>query len=157
MDSEDEPSRDRVTIEETVRVTDEIVNEKDLQIERLKAEIQSLGEMVMADCHTDDQAEAEKGREELLDADAVIQQERTNLEKLQNEWREKLRAAEVEIAVERAQNTRLRNELEEKLGDVKVQLAQAKKMAQAATNNSQSATPKSTWLGRLGLGDHDQR
>ncbi len=89
---------------------------------------------------------------ELLDADAIIQEEREKLRMLQAEWQEKLRTAEIEISVERAKLARQRAEIEEMLRDNRL-----------ANNNPPSHTPAKAdkapagrWLARLGLKDANE-
>ncbi len=99
----DNPSlaKDMATLNDAVRMTDEIVAQKDQQIVELMSKLQRLQDAV-------EQAAQEKIDQ--ADADKAVAQsaEQERLRKLQEEWREKLRGAEVEIAVQRAENARRR-------------------------------------------------
>jgi chromosome segregation protein len=130
-------------IETTVRVTDEIVAQKDRQI----AELQARCEELMA---TAAAGPAELAPQAAFDSDELIVQERDRLQKLQEEWREKVRAAEVELAVERARSARIRTELDEKMRDLQAQLALARKQSECAGNNKSTAR---RWLSKLGRGN----
>lgn len=111
-----------------VRMTDEVVAEKDRQIADLVCKIQSLQDAL-------GEAAREEVRRTSRSGDEHLAAEQERLCKLQEEWREKFRAAEIEIAVQRAENARHRAELDERARDIEAQLALAKK--QVAISASQ--------------------
>ena len=102
------------TIEGAMRITDEVVAEKDRLITELKAQLETV-------------PSGDAGRQaasELLDGDEVIQQERAKLLELQESWKEKLRKAEIEISVERAKLARERSKMEEQIQALEARLAE---------------------------------
>ncbi len=131
-------SDDRCTIEETLRVTEKIVQEKEREVESLRSQLEQAREQAVP-------AAADAGAgDEALDADERIQQERERLRKLQEEWREKMRAAEVEFAVERAENGRQCAALDEKMRELESQARMLEKL-----DKSRGAAK---WRDHLGLG-----
>ncbi len=92
---------ERLTVEGAIRITDGVVIQRDREIAELKQQL--------ADRDSASEAEAMAAAEpaaaaiaNVLDADAVIREERQRLLAMQNEWQDKLRQAEVEISVQRA-------------------------------------------------------
>ncbi len=122
-------------LENAVRMTDNVVAQKDQQIADLLSKLQCLQDSL-----------AEAAQEEIQRTnrshDENLSVEHDKLQKLQEEWREKLRAAEVEIAVQRAENARQRAELDEKARDIEAQLALAKKQV-ALSASQKEVDPKS--------------
>jgi chromosome segregation ATPase len=162
LDGEDDAppvdSEDRLTIEETIRKTDDIVAAKDRQIAQLKQAIeQRLAEMTTetaaaapAPADTPNQAVQEE-----ISRDELLQQERDRLAKLQEELREKQRAAEVEISLERAKLAREKAEIENKLADMDEVVE--KRIAELQSKNEGQLPTKrrSRWRSRLGLDGSD--
>ncbi len=110
FDEEDEEeAEDRMTIEGTIRITDDVVAEKEREIGELQKLLQeqsgNIGEVAVGAAAIAD----------LFNSDELIVQERENLTTLQAEWKEKLRKAEIDISVERAKIARERVEMENKL------------------------------------------
>jgi hypothetical protein len=141
-DRDDEESvAERQTVEGTIRITDQIVEQKDREI----AELKRLLEGTSAGAGAGAAAVAD-----LFDGDELIRQEREKLQLAQVEWREKIGKAEIDISVERAKIARERMELEEKLR--LYQNEQATRPSDGA-----SAVPekpaRGRWLSRLGLKD----
>ncbi len=110
-DTDDTPERakERLAIDDAIRMTDDIVTQKIKEIEDLKALLEEQSHTV------GDVAVGAAAITELFDKDELIRQERERLQQAQDEWREKLRQAEVDISVERAKIGRERAEFEEKL------------------------------------------
>jgi hypothetical protein len=81
--------------------------------------------------------------DKVLDADAVIQEERARLAELKEEWEEKLRLAELEASRERAELTRTRLVLEER--------ARTLEAIKERFERSQDRTSRATWRDYLGL------
>ncbi len=151
-DEEGEPDEEvkaeRLKIEKVVERTDRILEEKDREISELKQLLEnqssSLGSVAVG--------AAALG--EILDSDEMVQEERENLKRLQEELAEKLRKAEVDISLERAKIGRERAELEEKLRAFE---QQGGKMDEAAEGTGRSGAPvRGRWLARLGLNDSDE-
>jgi hypothetical protein len=134
----------RIEIDEVVRRTDLLVADKNNEIADLKRLLQdqttSLGSVAVGAAAVGD----------ILDRDAIIQEERENLRRAQSEWQEKLRAAEIEISVERAKLARQRAEIEERLRAQAT--AEKSESAEAATAKPEK-TPSGRWMTRLGLKD----
>ncbi|HUT14513.1 MAG TPA: hypothetical protein VMY42_28765 [Thermoguttaceae bacterium] len=147
-DGEDEEeAAEKIEIEEVVRKTDEALAAKDREIEELKQVLQTQSSNVGS------VAVGAAALGEMLDADALVQEERENLKKLQEEWRDKLRQAEIDLSVERAKVGRERTAIEEKL-----RLLEERRGSSADAAGESGSPSKATgrrWLARLGLKDLD--
>jgi cell division septum initiation protein DivIVA len=145
-DDDEDGARDRLTIEGAIRITDQVVAEKEQQIEEMKSQL----ERSTVDA---DQSQAVAG---LLDADEVIRKEREKLRRLQEDWQDKLRKAEIEISVERAKLARERTTMEEQIRSYKAQFAQrsAAEKSSPETDGSKKSG-RGNWLSRLGLTGDD--
>jgi hypothetical protein len=146
-DDEDNPlpQKDRLTIENTIEMTDAVVAEKDCVIEQLKAQLSASHER-----ESDRTAEKQDEQlNQLLDADEVIAEHRKRIGSMERETEEKLRAAELELSVERAKLARQKVELEE----LRVEL-ETKRQSYGVTGGGspQAAEPRRRWLSKLGLG-----
>src|SRR5690606_19524189 len=93
-----EPERveERTTIEGTIRITDEVVAEKDRLIAELEQKLQAAAEQPAGE------PSVETEREAILDTDEVIRAEREKITQLEAQLNEALRKAELELSVERA-------------------------------------------------------
>jgi chromosome segregation ATPase len=144
-DGNEEARAERLKIEEVVRKTDAVLAAKDREIAELKGLLAnqsgSLGVMAVG--------AAAVG--EVLDKDAIVQEERENLKRLQEECREKLRQAEIELSLDRAKLARQRAELEEKLRAMAPQ--ESSTIGTAETADKSGKPPRGRWLARLGLKD----
>ncbi len=90
----DERAEERATIEGTIRITDEVLAEKQREIDALLAERSvEITQAAAAADHT-----------ELFDADEVIAAERQRIATLRADWETKLCAAELDLSIERAKN-----------------------------------------------------
>jgi hypothetical protein len=87
----------------------------------------------------------------LIDADAVIQQHRKQIEKLESETQEKLRAAELEMSVERAKIAREQAHLAE----VRAELDSMRPAGESSISSGRQA-PKRRWLSKLGLSGEEE-
>jgi len=145
-DDDEDDARDRLTIEGAIRITDQVVAEKEQQIDELRSQL---------DRHSvaPDPSQAVA---ETLNADEVIREERENLRRLQQDWQEKLRKAEIEISVERAKLARERTAMEEQIQSYKAQIEQlsAADSSSAASDGSKTSG-RGNWLARLGLTGDD--
>jgi len=141
-----EREEERLSIENTIRMTDEIISQKDQEILELKRLL-------------DDQAKAQgdialgaAAVADVLDADELIRDERRRLAELQSEWEEKLRQAEIDISVERAKIARERTELEERLREME----DAKGIQEPSGDGDKGERSHRRWFSRLGLGDSEE-
>jgi chromosome segregation ATPase len=144
-DEDEEAAEERTSIEGTIRITDQIVAQKDREINDLKQRIDLHG--AGAD------ASHSAAVAELLDRDEVIRQEREKLTQLQVEWRQKIGEAEIEISVQRAKLARDRAELEDKVRQY--QHEQDNRSYSEDTSETSKPT-RGKWLARLGLKDLDE-
>jgi chromosome segregation ATPase len=145
---------ERLTVEGTIRITDEMIMQRDQEIAQLKDQLTQQGNQLVAAEQTTVVTAVEA---EVLDQDAVIQQERQRLVELQHEWQEKLRQAEVDISVQRARLARERTDVDEQLRTLeeeKTALASQKPGESSAPNSSKK--PGHRWLARLGLKESDR-
>ena len=143
-DEIDEPRRkDRTTIAATIEMTDAVVAEKDLEIKELRAQLAAgIGKEEIAKAH------GEAALNEIVDADAIVQQHRQRLAELEAQMDKTLRAAELELSVERARMARQKVELEE----LRDELAQRESQV---GDSPGTAVPKHRWLSKLGLSGDD--
>ncbi len=143
----EEAKAERLKIEDVIRTTDRVIAEKEREIRELKQLLEnqskSLGSVAVG--------AAALG--EMLDKDAIVQEERATLRRLQQEWEEKLRQAEIEVSVERAKIARERAELEQKLRSLGAHPSQAAHAPKPEPPSEKSVGGR--WLSRLGLRDKD--
>jgi hypothetical protein len=147
---EDDPQEqaERPRIEEVIRTSEQILAEKDREI----AELKQLLEDQSANLGTVAVGAAAVG--EIVDKDAIIQEQRENLRRLEEQWREKLRQAEIDISIQRATIARQRAQVEEKLR--LLENADAKAGAKSAEAENAGKPARGRWLARLGLKDLEQ-
>lgn len=100
---------DKLTVEGAIRITDQMVAEKEREIGELKRLLDDQSSNIGG------LAVGATAIAAVLDQDELIREERENLKRIQDEWRMKLRQAEVDISLERAKLARERAELDEKL------------------------------------------
>ncbi len=138
-----ERQQELTTIEEAIAKTDRVVAGKELEIRRLKTELQAEAKRKSDDPVDTPTKQQEQFCADLFDQDEAIQQERTRLEKLQAEWKEKVGKAELEISVERAKMAREKSSLVEKQAALE----------EIANNASPSPEekPRRRWLAALGI------
>ncbi len=108
-EDDEERAEERLRIQQVTERTDRILAEKKREIEELQQLLQDQSTNVGS------VAIGAAALGEILDSDALIQEERENLKSVQKEWKEKLRQAEVDISMERAKIGRERTELDEKI------------------------------------------
>ncbi len=138
-DGDPEDKTAKLSIESTIRITDQVIAEKDRQIADLKALLQD-----QSAAHAD-----EDNSSEILDKDELIRAERERLCRLEDECRAKLRQAEIDISVERAKLARERSELETKLRSLE-------ESSSDKAAGKPAAKQSGRWLNRLGLKDDDK-
>jgi len=141
--------QERATIEGTISITDRVVAEKDAALAKKNDEIDQLRlQLESKPVEHDADAMKQAARDEILDADKLIQAERTRLESLHNELQDKLRTAELEISVQRAALARDQADVKkkmEKLGNTK-----------ADPTSTEGEKPRRRWLSALGLKEDEK-
>ena len=149
FDEHDAPQcGERVKIEEVLHTTEQVIAEKDRQIQELTQRLEEQrGNIAAAPPDT-------AAVDQVLDSDAVIREERERLKQLQEECREKLRQAEIEIALERAKLARQRAETEERLHAPESDSPTPPTTAGATRGVERPASGR--WLARLGLTEADK-
>ncbi|TWU28229.1 hypothetical protein [Bythopirellula polymerisocia] len=139
-ETDDEPTPERaqekLTIQGTIDITDQVVADKDREIAELQDQLANRAEETCQDPIAD-----------VCDKDELIQAERAKLEQLQAEWREKLRGAELEMCTQRAALARKEAELKEMMA--------AAEEAAADISRTSDGKPRRRWLSALGLGDEE--
>lgn len=150
-DEDEEEEEARLSVEGTIRITDEIVARKDQEIAELKRVLEeqssNLGTVAIG----------ATAIAEILDQDQLIKQERENLLHMQDDWRQKLRQAEVDISLERARMARERIELDEKMQSLEAERAKLAAGDPARIGKGEAGSPaQRRWWARLGLKDHDK-
>jgi hypothetical protein len=140
---------ERTAIENAIKMTDEVIAEKEAELEELRRLLEYRSAMVP------DAAVGAAALGAVLDADELIVEERERLKGLQKEWEEKLRSAEVDLSLERARLSRERLELD----DARREIDEFRKEFAAASKKPGSKTepgsPKRRWMFRLGLSDEE--
>jgi hypothetical protein len=139
---------ERLKIEDVISATDQVVAAKDSEIRELQQRLDKLG--------SGGQASTDKAAAiaQIVNSDAVVQEERKRLQQLEREWQTKLSQAEVEISLERAKLARERVELEERLRSAENIVSTAAALANAADNAARPT--RGRWMSRLGLTDEDR-
>ncbi len=135
-----ERAQEKINIQGTIEITDQIVANKDREIAELQAQLATIAE---------EKPQDQDIGAEICDKDEMIQAERARLKQLQTEWREKLRGAELEMSTQRATLARKEAELKELLA-----------AAQEAANDaalSNGDKPRRRWLSALGLGEDEPK
>jgi DNA repair exonuclease SbcCD ATPase subunit len=150
-DSSEERDDERVTIENTILITDDVVAQKDREITEMKLLLSQQSSNI------DSAAVGANAISDAINQDELILQERAKLAELQEQWKSKLRQAEIDISVERAKITRDRAEIEEKLAAYEKE--RSKQAADGGTPGESAGSAKKPtrgrWLARLGLKDGD--
>ena len=152
-EADKEQSREKMTVQGTIRMTDQIVSEKEKEIEELRRLLEHQSDNI------GDVAVGASAIAEMFQNDELIQQERENLRQQQEEMQQQLRKAEVDISLERAKLARERAELEEKLRMMNVEQENAKRIPSTSGGNKEQEGNKPArgrWLARLGLKEGDR-
>lgn len=141
---------DKLTVQSTIKITDEIVAEKDREIEELQrlldSQAQQVGEVAVGAAAV----------AQMLDTNELVQQEREALKRLQDQLRDQLRQAELDISVERARLAREQSEMEEKLRVLEAEKANLTASAGSPTGDNGKKPGRRKWLTRLGLGENGE-
>lgn len=147
-ETDEQQHEEKLTIEGTIRITDEVVADKEREIAELRKTLESQSEAV------GDVAVGAAAIAEMVDKDEIIQQEREQLVQLKEQWREKLRQAEIEISVERAKMARQRAEIEDR--QQTLDSSEVRHEANGANRSPETKSSGGRWLARLGLKDLDE-
>jgi chromosome segregation ATPase len=139
-------------VEGAIRITDDVVAEKEAEIKQLQRQLE--------DVRTERKSAASHDAEaaSILDHDAVIAAERERLRKLQESCLDKQRETEVELSVERARLARQRVELEERMHAMETDLSRRQAAGNISKDQPAGGAAKSSrgrWLARLGLSHDD--
>jgi len=145
-DDEELSEEDRVSIEGTIRITDQIVAQKDQEIAELRRQLEERGGAGFDSAAISD----------LLDKDELVRSEREKLSAMQAEWREKIGEAEIDISVERAKLARERAELDEKLRQIQSEQDNQPQQGDAPADPG-GKPARGRWLARLGLKDLEEK
>ena len=108
---EDDPrqSEDRLTVEGAIRITDQVVCEKEHLLSERDREIRELQQLLNDQASSiGNVAVGTSAIADILDQDDLIQEEQRELKFQQEQLQEKLRKAEIDISVERAKLARER-------------------------------------------------
>lgn len=144
-----ERQQERAKIEATVRITDDVVAEKDRQLAELRSELEQASTLSAA-------AQAAPTDAPPMDDDARFEAERERLGALEKQWEEKLRAAELELSVGRAKIAREKAELAELQADLD---SQKRSIGNGRLRPPREATveepQRRNWLNKLGLGGEE--
>ena len=145
-DANETEKQDKLTVQGAIKITDQIVADKDRELEELRqlldSQAQQVGEVAVGAAAV----------AQMLDTDELIRQERESLKRLQDGLREQLRQAELDISIERAKLARERAELEEKVRFIETEKAHLPAGSDASGEKGRKAGGRK-WLTRLGLGD----
>jgi hypothetical protein len=114
--------------------TELALQEKDRRIDSLLERIEELE-------RNESESSNETPQESVLNADELVQEERTKLEALQEEWRDKIRNAEIDLSKERANLARERREIEAELEVIR------------RKSEAEQGGKTRKWLDQLGLRD----
>jgi len=143
-DVDEERREERATIEDTIRITDEVLARRDRELVELKSR---LAEVAYAP------PDRNESVEQLIDADEIIAEHRARIAQLEIEITNKLREAELELSVERAKITRETAHLAELKADIDAHRASGGDV-HAAPGTAQQ--PKRRWLSKLGLSGEEE-
>ncbi len=132
----------RLKIQEILRTTDQVLVEKDREIDQIKQVLQVQSKNLQG------VAVGAAALEAVLDQDPLIREQRDNLQRLEEKWQEMLRQAEIELSLERAKLARERIAIENKIR------THEEKLAAAQSGSPAVAKPaRGRWLARLGIKD----
>jgi hypothetical protein len=144
LEADVEEADDKLTVEGAIKITDQVIAERDQEIAELRRllenQSQNVGEVAVGAAAI----------AQMLDTDELIHQERDNLKQLQDKLREELKKAEVDISLERAKMARERADIDEKLRLLEAERASGP-CDPAAPGEKGKQPARGKWLARLGL------
>jgi chromosome segregation ATPase len=146
-ESKEQEKADKLTVENAIKITDDVVAEKDREITELRQMLDTQAKQV------GDVAVGAAAVAQMLDTDELVKQEREALKRLQDQLRDQLRQAELETSVERARLAREKSEIDEKLRSFEAEKAS---LGPAGAAGDVNKTKSRKWLTRLGLGEGEK-
>jgi len=154
LDPNDEHDKaDKLTIEGTIQITDNMIQQRDQEIAELKQLLDEQSRNVGA------VSVGAAAFSAALDQDELIQEHRLQTETIKKQWEEKLRVAEVELSIERAKLARERTEMEEKRNEWQTERARAAQDGPPPAPGDKDAAKRGSgggrWLARLGLREQE--
>lgn len=147
----DDPNRkaERLSIESTIRITDEVIAEKDRELADKEGEVAELQRILENQSNNlGGVAVGAAAIAQMLDQDSLVVQERERLKELQ----EAVKQNEIALSVERAQMARMQQELQAKLAEVE-SLRSQKSISDTTSGDKKKSS--SNWMARLGLRDNN--
>ena len=152
--SDERQQADKLTLAGAVRITDQVVAEKDRLLAEKTHEIEELRKLLENQSNNLGQfAVGASAIADMFNNDELIQQERANLQKIKQEMEEKLRRAEIDISMERAKLARERLDMEEKVANLEREKAHHRPSAADSAAEPGKKTARGNWFNVLGLGD----
>ncbi|MCA9205710.1 MAG: hypothetical protein KDA59_21805 [Planctomycetales bacterium] len=136
-------SKQRLSIEGAIRITDGVVAEKDKEIQELRHRIAEMAKR--------ERQAAAVSRE----SNPELHADHEELQRLKDEWHDRLRQAEIDISLERAKLARERADMEQQLFELRKQQQQENSISRASGEDGGKAS-RGRWLTRLGLGRDDK-
>jgi hypothetical protein len=150
LEAEGEPEdskrkTERLSIENTIRITDEVIAEKDRSLAEKESEIAEL-QRVLEDQSNNlgGVAVGAAAISQMFDKDSLVVQERERLQELQ----ELVKQNEIALSMERAKVARIQQEFEGKLSELE---SQTKRKPEEPSDKKKAS---GNWMARLGLGDN---
>jgi len=149
-EKEDAQKADKLTVQGAIKITDQVVAEKETEIQELRKLLEAQSQQVGA------VAVGAAAVAEMLDTDELVRQERESLKRLQDGLRDQLKQAEVDISVERAKLARERAELDEKIRVLEAEKASNPVGGSEGGGEKGKKPGGRKWLTRLGLGENKE-
>ncbi len=148
-EKEEAQKADKLTVQGAIKITDQVVAEKETEIQELRKLLESQSQQVGA------VAVGAAAVAEMLDTDELVKQERESLKRLQDGLRDQLKQAEVDISVERAKLARERAEVDEKIRVLEAEKASMPVGGGGGDDKGKKPGGRK-WLARLGLGENKE-
>jgi len=150
-DSDDEADEkaqaDKLTIEGTIRMTDQIIADKEKELIELRKLLEDQSSNIGG------LAVGAAAIASMLDGDELIKQERATLKQMQEQLQEQLKRAEIDISVERAKLARERSTMEEKLRAFEQEKSKMPGVKDTPViDTKKKGSGGGRWLSKLGLG-----
>ena len=136
----------KMTVEGAIRITDQIVADRDREIEELRRLLEQQSGNI------GNVAVGAAAIAQMFDQDELIVSERENLKEMQDRLQQQLRDAEVQISVERAKLGRERSDMEERLRAFEKEKAKLG-ITETAIPDKGKGSMRGQWLQRMGLND----
>jgi hypothetical protein len=148
-EGDEQAKQERLTIEGTIRMTDQIIAEKDRELAELRKLLEDQSSNIGG------LAVGANAIAAMLDGDELIRQERENLKAMQQQLQEQLKQAEIDISLERARLARERTEIEERLRMLEQEKAKVPMVKETPSDSKKKTSGGGRWLSRLGLKEEE--